>query len=227
MRSNGGVPKDQRILLAAEEVFSKSGYEKSTLDEIIALAAVGKGTVYKYFGSKEGLFYKLVNDKNIAFVERLKHAIAAHDNLEDKLLAYFAEMIKFYRTYPVLWQIICFEMVGPRHGCIVNINNGVEEIVPLYNNVITEENKKRVLRYHRILMSEYSVIHNLLKENVDKGVLKKDNVDFAAISLFFGVVMCVFNPIEYTRRQTNEEMASNIIDWFLHVSLVRAEISDK
>ena len=43
------LPKDQRILLAAEEVFSRRGYVQATLDEIIALADTGKGTVYKYF----------------------------------------------------------------------------------------------------------------------------------------------------------------------------------
>lgn len=34
------LPKDQRILLAAEEVFSRRGYVQATLDEIIALAQV-------------------------------------------------------------------------------------------------------------------------------------------------------------------------------------------
>ncbi len=227
MKANGVMPKDQRILLAAEEVFSKNGYEKSTLDDIISLAAVGKGTVYKYFGSKEGLFYKLVNDKNIAFVERLKQAIASHENLRDKLRAYFTEMVSFYRTYPTLWQIICFEMVGTRHGCMINIKNGVEEVVPLYNNIIAEETEERVLRYHRILMSEYSLIHNLLKENVEKGVLKKDNVDFSTINLFFGVVMCVFNPTDYTRGQTDEEAATHIVDSFLYGALGRLETLDK
>lgn len=46
---DASLPKDIRILQAAEEVFSQHGYEKATLDEIIALADVGKGTVYKYF----------------------------------------------------------------------------------------------------------------------------------------------------------------------------------
>ena len=39
------LPKDLRILQAAEKIFSMYGYEKATLDEIIALADVGKGTV--------------------------------------------------------------------------------------------------------------------------------------------------------------------------------------
>lgn len=63
MAIDTSLPKDIRILQAAEEVFSQHGYEKATLDEIIALADVGKGTVYKYFGNKEHLFYKLVADK--------------------------------------------------------------------------------------------------------------------------------------------------------------------
>ena len=60
MLINAKLSKDKRIEIAAEEIFSKYGYEKATLDQIIALADVGKGTVYKYFGNKEQLFYKLV-----------------------------------------------------------------------------------------------------------------------------------------------------------------------
>ena len=56
MAIDTSLPKDIKILQAAEEVFSQHGYEKATLDEIIALADVGKGTVYKYFGNKEHLF---------------------------------------------------------------------------------------------------------------------------------------------------------------------------
>ena len=63
------LPKDQRILLAAEEVFSRRGYVQATLDEIIALADTGKGTVYKYFGNKDNLFYTLVASKIEPFLQ--------------------------------------------------------------------------------------------------------------------------------------------------------------
>lgn len=48
--------KKERILIAAEDVFRRRGYTKATLDEIIALADTGKGTLYKYFGNKDNLF---------------------------------------------------------------------------------------------------------------------------------------------------------------------------
>lgn len=96
MAIDTSLPKDIRILQAAEEVFSQHGYEKATLDEIIALADVGKGTVYKYFGNKEHLFYKLVADKNAPFLEKLHQAIDSADSFEDKLKKYFEVMVHFY-----------------------------------------------------------------------------------------------------------------------------------
>ena len=93
MAIDTSLPKDIRILQAAEEVFSQHGYEKATLDEIIALADVGKGTVYKYFGNKEHLFYKLVADKNAPFLEKLHQAVDSADSFEDKLKKYFEVMV--------------------------------------------------------------------------------------------------------------------------------------
>lgn len=115
------LPKDIRILQAAEEVFSQHGYEKATLDEIIALADVGKGTVYKYFGNKEHLFYKLVADKNAPFLEKLHQAVNSVDSFEEKLKKYFEVMVHFYIANSTLWQIICFEMLGGTNGCKVSL----------------------------------------------------------------------------------------------------------
>ena len=56
--------------------------KKQHWDQIIALADVGKGTVYKYFGNKERLFYKLVIDRNNNFVNNLRLAVAGAENLE-------------------------------------------------------------------------------------------------------------------------------------------------
>ena len=68
------LPKKDRILIAAEEVFSRRGYANATLDEIIKLADTGKGTLYKYFGNKDNLFYTLVETKSRPLVEELKTA---------------------------------------------------------------------------------------------------------------------------------------------------------
>lgn len=60
MESKGKlVPKNERILRAAEAVFSKKGYRQATLDEIVKIADTGKGTVYKYFIIRKIFFIRL------------------------------------------------------------------------------------------------------------------------------------------------------------------------
>ena len=112
MQIDAKLPKEKRIEIAAEEIFSKFGYEKATLDGIIALADGGKGTVYKYFGNKEQLFYKLVAVKNVPFVEALQAAVEKEKDLQAKLIAYFTVLVEFYHKNSALWQIIYFEMLN-------------------------------------------------------------------------------------------------------------------
>ena len=211
-------PKDQRILQAAEEVFSRHGYEKATLDEIIALADVGKGTVYKYFGNKEQLFYKLVADKNAPFVERLQQAVAGQNTFEEKLKAYFKEMVSFYVANSTLWQIICFEMLGASNGCRVEKNDGEFIVVSRYNSMqLTEELKERILRYHQLLYAEFNILHELIAKAMADNLLKKDCVpEIASKFVFFGVAMSIFNPNEVETLEMPVEKAADIIaDHFL------------
>ena len=56
----GKTPKSQRtraaILQAAQELFATQGYERTTVRDVAARAAIDPAMVMRYFGSKEGLF---------------------------------------------------------------------------------------------------------------------------------------------------------------------------
>ncbi len=49
--------KNIRIIEAAARVFAKKGYAGASVADIAVSAAIGKGTVYEYFDSKEDLFF--------------------------------------------------------------------------------------------------------------------------------------------------------------------------
>src|SRR4029434_4340364 len=59
-QSAGKTPKSQRtraaILQAAQELFATQGYERTTVRDVAARAAIDPAMVMRYFGSKEGLF---------------------------------------------------------------------------------------------------------------------------------------------------------------------------
>jgi TetR/AcrR family transcriptional regulator, mexJK operon transcriptional repressor len=52
--------KRKAILEAAATLFLRNGYLGTSMDEIAALAAVSKQTVYKHFADKESLFSELI-----------------------------------------------------------------------------------------------------------------------------------------------------------------------
>lgn len=104
------VQKDtrDRILEAALDVFSEKGFHHATMDEIAERAGVGKGTVYRYFSSKDNLFAQLVQAR-LQELEREAEEILDSDDdvlsmIEKYLGIYFAFFDRNQRLYRVMVQ---------------------------------------------------------------------------------------------------------------------------
>jgi len=54
------VVKKDEILQAASRVFAEKEFHEVLIDDIAALAGVGKGTVYRYFRTKEELYFEAI-----------------------------------------------------------------------------------------------------------------------------------------------------------------------
>ncbi|MFH2130902.1 MAG: helix-turn-helix domain-containing protein, partial [bacterium] len=59
--------KKRQILEITEKLFNRFGIHRTGVDEIAKLADVAKGTIYNYFGNKEGLFRALALEKLAVF----------------------------------------------------------------------------------------------------------------------------------------------------------------
>lgn len=212
------LPKDKRIALAAEEIFSKFGYEKATLDGIIALADVGKGTVYKYFGNKEQLFYKLVAAKNEPFVKDLEEAVAKETTLLRKMIAYFTVLTEFYHRNRALWQIIYFEMLNDSYCTLEFDEDDNPSVVPRYSDdLVSEEAKERYLRYHLLIISEFNVLKQVVVDGMASKELKEGNARISASHLFFGVAMGIFHHIHRIEKvMSYEDLGKIIVDRYLY-----------
>lgn len=214
------IPKKERILEAAEKVFSTHGYERATVDEIMMLADVGKGTIYNYFGNKEQLFYKLVEGKNEAFVQQLQEAVSHKEELKEKLIAFFEVMIEFYRANAPLWQIIFFEMVGGSNGCLVTMVEGKPQVVSRFDVEPSEKLKEQMLRYHYLLESEFSILQRIIEGSIAAGEIKPIDAEMSTAFVFFGVAMCIFHPHAGTENMTALEGARQTVDRYLYGALI-------
>ena len=63
----------EEILSAAEKVFAAKGFFPTTMSDIAREAEFGTGTLYKYFKSKEDLYFTLIDEK----VEEINRLVRA------------------------------------------------------------------------------------------------------------------------------------------------------
>jgi TetR/AcrR family transcriptional repressor of mexJK operon len=86
--SGRSARKRRSILEAAQTVFLRKGYDGATMDEVAALAAVSKQTVYKHFADKKRLFTAVITGE-ISATETLTHrmvaALSDSDDIEQDL----------------------------------------------------------------------------------------------------------------------------------------------
>jgi AcrR family transcriptional regulator len=99
--------KHQAIIEAARTVFLRKGYDGASMDEVAALAAVSKQTVYKHFADKRQLFTAIITG-DISATEALTHdMVAALGDSEDieNDLRQFARQHIIEVTQPHLIQL--------------------------------------------------------------------------------------------------------------------------
>lgn len=84
-----------RILQAALAEFSEKGYHASTIDSIADRAGIAKGTVYRYFKTKEALFLALKEDTMTEFVELARQDLSR----EEDILVIIERVIRMYLAF--------------------------------------------------------------------------------------------------------------------------------
>lgn len=81
-----------RILAAAQSLFDRQGVESVSMDRIAAEAGVGKGTLFRRFGSKAGLAAALLDAQDSRLQERILFGpppLGPDAPAADRILAFF------------------------------------------------------------------------------------------------------------------------------------------
>jgi AcrR family transcriptional regulator len=117
LKKKRGRPKDEtlrarredEILDAAAAIFAKHGYPNTEVQLVADTLQVGKGTIYRYFPSKEGLFLAAV-DRGM---RRLKEVVdAATTNVSDplgRLGQGIRAYLTFFRDHPEYVELLIQE----------------------------------------------------------------------------------------------------------------------
>ena len=156
---NGTNKKDanrESILTIAQEIFSKYGYKKTTLDDIANAVRKGKSSLYYYFTSKEDLFQAVIQKEVDLLRKELDIVVNRNTDPVDKLRDY------------ILTKLTTFRGMANFYNALENDVTAIEFI----------ENIK-----HRHQQEEIRMIKRILIEGVRKNIFEVYDLTLAAIGI--------------------------------------------
>ncbi|GET30378.1 TetR/AcrR family transcriptional regulator [Prolixibacter sp. SD074] len=128
---NGSSKRDavrENILTIAQEIFSKYGYKKTTLDDIANAVRKGKSSLYYYFSSKEDLFQEVVQKEADILRAELSKVLVKDISPEEKLKDYIMTKITTYRQLANFYNAIESDLAAVEFVDKIKSQYDLEEI---------------------------------------------------------------------------------------------------
>ncbi len=153
--------KQERILTAASEAFSQKGYAGASINAIVNRLGIAKGSLFQYFGTKDGLFrfvfsHALSRVKD--YLRDVRDATASSD-LSTRLTETLLAGARFIRKHPLIYKLYLQLLT--------------DDSIPFRNDML-------------LALRKYSLeyIRSLLEDAMDRGELGPHvNMDKAAFML--------------------------------------------
>jgi AcrR family transcriptional regulator len=142
--------KRESILNTAKQMFIRYGIRKTNLNEIALMARVAKATIYNYFGSKEQVYYEVLNREANELMDKIYDAVAQIKSPLEKLRV-------FYLTrYAKMAEM----------SNILNMDREGSEYLKARTYGILDSLFKR----------EVHIVQTILEEGVKQGIFRSDNI---------------------------------------------------
>lgn len=114
--------KEKEILKAAGRVFARKDYHRVTMQEVAEEADVGKGTLYRYYKSKDDLYFSVIRIGLDALEGYLRHEASKGRDYVDKVKRVIYGTLVFFEKNRPFVKIFLQEEVRLRdqgeHPCL-------------------------------------------------------------------------------------------------------------
>lgn len=174
-----------KILVAAAQLFATHRFHEARMEDIAALAEVGKGTLYRYFHDKDELYLALLQRASEGLEERLATCAAAAGAPREQLVGVVAALIAYFDEHPHLFDLIQHAEVMQRSSLHFSWQQA---------------------RTRTIL-----VVKELLAAGTAAGLFAVDDLDLAALMLLGGIRAV----LRFSARPRPADLAERIVAGFL------------
>lgn len=100
------ISTEEKILLAAEEIFIRDGFDGARMQEIADKAGINKAMLHYYFRSKEKLFTQIFVQKFQTFIPKIAAEMHKDSDFLRKIHFFIAEYMKMLMENPFIPNFI-------------------------------------------------------------------------------------------------------------------------
>ena len=127
----------RKIFQIAIKLFSEKGYDKTSIEEITAVAGVAKGSLYYHFSKKEDIFDLLLEEGMKLLRNSIEIKTKNCKTDLDKIKAVILVQIKVSVLYEDLLNVVFSEMWG-KESKNIKCQNAVCEYIDVIKGIIRE-----------------------------------------------------------------------------------------
>lgn len=108
----------ERILAAAETLFSEQGFDAVSMNAIAERAGVSKANIFHHFSTKKALYLAVVKEACKETQNRLQTIEKSHISIVERLAHFAQSQLQFMLEHGQTTQLILRELLknGPEHG---------------------------------------------------------------------------------------------------------------
>ncbi|GAA3788137.1 TetR/AcrR family transcriptional regulator [Amycolatopsis tucumanensis] len=155
-------PVPARLLSAATRLFAERGFDRTSVQEIVAAAGVTKGAMYHYFGSKDDLLHEIYGRVLRLQTEQLEKVVASGEPVSARLHAAASDVV------------------------VSSIENLDDTTIFFQSMHQLSPDKRKAVRADR---RRYHVLfRSLIEEGQREGVFRTDKPADIVVDFFFGSV---------------------------------------
>jgi len=197
--------KINEIINIAEKIFFMKGFVRTTMDEIASELEFTKPALYRYFKSKEDLYYAVVLRGSNILDKMMMDAVALEKTGLEKIMATGVVYCKFYKKYP--------------HYCSLMIQS--RNIIPEGKECINfQELEKQGHNYLKIMCDAIELGKN-------DGTIRTD-IDTFMTALYLVESTIAVMKVSETMGEVMETMGENNQEFIIHsLDLMRHSLEKK
>jgi AcrR family transcriptional regulator len=128
--------REQQMLDAAVEMFSRNGYHETSMDAIAAEAEISKPMLYLYYGSKEELFGACLNRELGRFIEAVRADIDMKQSPKDLLRSTILAFMRYIDANRASW-IVLYQQATSSQMYSHTVREGRERIIDLVARLLS------------------------------------------------------------------------------------------